>query len=59
LPNGFAPEGVERRRAEQGILGAKTQVIAQYGADSRAVELLGLKRKSARRRPTRRPSPVS
>jgi hypothetical protein len=36
--------------------GAKTQVIAQYGPDSQVMQLLGLKRKSARRRPTRRTS---
>jgi hypothetical protein len=38
-----------------GILGAKAQVIAQYGADSNAVQLVGLKRKSERRRVARRP----
>jgi hypothetical protein len=38
----------------EGILGARTQVIAQYGPDSNAVQLLGLKRKSERRRPARR-----
>ncbi|HWQ13731.1 MAG TPA: hypothetical protein VNL77_13085 [Roseiflexaceae bacterium] len=38
----------------EGILGAKRQVLAQYGADSHAVQLLGLKRRSARRRPVRR-----
>jgi hypothetical protein len=37
-----------------GILGAKFQVIAQYGADSNAVQAVGLKKKSDRRRPTRR-----
>jgi hypothetical protein len=37
-----------------GILGAKAQVIAQYGHDSNAVQAVGLKRKSERRRPTRR-----
>jgi hypothetical protein len=36
------------------LLGAKTQVIAQYGPDDHAVQLLGLKRKSERRRPVRR-----
>ena len=36
------------------ILGAKDQVIAQYGADSDAVEAIGLKKRSARKRPTRR-----
>jgi hypothetical protein len=37
-----------------GLLGAKAQVIAQYGPDAHAVQLLGLKRKSERRRPVRR-----
>jgi hypothetical protein len=37
-----------------GILGAKAQVIAQYGASSNAVQLVGLKRKSERRRVARR-----
>jgi hypothetical protein len=36
------------------ILGAKAQVIAQYGADSNAVQAIGLKRKSERKRPARR-----
>jgi len=38
------------------ILAAKTQVIAQYGPNSNEVEWLGLKKKSARRRPIRRSS---
>jgi hypothetical protein len=38
----------------EGILGAKAQVIAQYGPDSHAMQLMGLKRKSERRRPVRR-----
>src|SRR5690242_15427797 len=37
-----------------GILGAKAQVIAQYGHDSNAVQALGLKKKSERKRPARR-----
>ena len=37
-----------------GILGAKAQVIAQYGPDSNAVQAVGLKRKSERRRTVRR-----
>lgn len=37
-----------------GILGAKAQVIAQYGANSNAVQLVGLKRKSERKRSVRR-----
>jgi hypothetical protein len=36
------------------ILGAKAQVIAQYGYNSNAVQSLGLKKKSERRRPVRR-----
>lgn len=35
-------------------LGMKDQVIAQYGPDSTAVEIIGLTRKSARKQPTRR-----
>jgi hypothetical protein len=42
-----------------GMLGAKAQVIAQYGPDSNAVQLLGLKRKSERRRPVRRAAVVA
>ena len=42
----------------EGILGAKAQVIAQYGPDSNAVQLLGLKRKSERKRPVRRAAAV-
>lgn len=36
------------------ILSAKLSVIAQYGPDSNAVQSLGLKKKSDRRRPSRR-----
>ena len=36
------------------LLSAKTEVIGQYGADSNAVQSLGLKRKSEHKRPTRR-----
>jgi hypothetical protein len=35
-------------------LGVKAQVIAQYGPDSAAVEIIGLTRKSDRKRPTKR-----
>lgn len=38
------------------ILGAKDQVIAQYGPDSNQVQAMGLKKKSARKRPSRRPA---
>jgi hypothetical protein len=40
----------------EGILGARWQVIAQYSPDSKVVQMLGLKRKSERKRPTRKPS---
>lgn len=36
------------------MLGMKTQVIAQYGADSHQVNALGLKKKSERKRPSSR-----
>ncbi|NNJ11560.1 hypothetical protein EKD04_014580 [Chloroflexales bacterium ZM16-3] len=35
-------------------LGMKDQVIAQYGHDSTAIEIIGLTRKSAHKRPVRR-----
>jgi hypothetical protein len=38
----------------EGILGARAQVLAQYGPDSNAIQLLGLKKKSERKRPARR-----
>jgi hypothetical protein len=41
------------------MLGAKAQVIAQYGSNSHAVQAIGLKRKSERRRPTRRAQAAS
>jgi len=37
-----------------GILGARAQVLAQYGPDDQAVQMVGLKRKSERKRPARR-----
>ena len=40
----------------EGVLGAKAQVIAQYGNDSLAVQAIGLKKTSDRKRPTRRRS---
>ena len=40
----------------EATLGAKAEVIAQYGANSDAVQAIGLKRKSDRRRPLRRSS---
>ena len=36
------------------ILGAKAQVIAQHGADSKDVQLVGLDRQSERKRTVRR-----
>lgn len=36
------------------VLRTKAQVIAQYGPDSDAVESMGLKKKSDRKRPVRR-----
>ena len=41
-------------RFHNAMLGAKKQVVAHYGEDSKAVAALGLTRKSERRRPTRR-----
>ena len=38
----------------EGLLGAKIQVAAQYGDDSDAIQSLGLKKKSKRRRPVSR-----
>ncbi|NTW03168.1 MAG: hypothetical protein HGA19_18130 [Oscillochloris sp.] len=35
-------------------LGAKNQVIAQYGSDALAIEIIGLTRKSNRKRPMKR-----
>jgi len=40
------------------ILAAKSQVIAQYGADSPAVHAVGLKKKSERGHPRRSSSPA-
>ena len=37
-----------------GVIGARDQVVAQYGPDSNAMQLVGRKRKSERRRPARR-----
>jgi hypothetical protein len=41
----------------EAIRGAKEQVIAQYGGDSLAVQAIGLKRRSQRKRPVRRAAP--
>jgi hypothetical protein len=40
------------------ILGAKDQVIAQFGRDSNEVQALGLKKASERKAPTRRKAPA-
>jgi hypothetical protein len=42
------------RRFHDAMLGAKAQVVAQYGHDSHALAAVGLTRKSERRRPSRR-----
>lgn len=42
------------RRYHDAVVGARTQVVAQYGPDSHAVALVGLTRKSERKRPSRR-----
>ena len=36
------------------VVGARAQVVAQYGPDAAAVALVGLTRKSERKRPTKR-----
>jgi hypothetical protein len=41
------------------VLGAKSEVLAQFGPDSQAVYAIGLTRKSDRKRPTRRSAPAS
>jgi len=45
---------VSEWQLHEAMLAAKAQVIAQYGPDAPAVQLVGLKRKSERRRPVRR-----
>ena len=42
------------RKFHEAILGAKDQVMAQYGPDSNQVQSMGLKKKSDRRRRLRR-----
>ena len=44
----------EARRFYGLMLGTKTQVLAQYGDDSPVVHVVGLKRRSERKRPARR-----
>jgi hypothetical protein len=47
-------EAAAIRAFHEGMLGAKAEVLTQYGADSGVVQLMGLKRKSDRNRPARR-----
>src|SRR5262245_59902866 len=42
------------REFHDAMLGAKNAVIAQYGSDSPAVQAIGLKKNSERKRPVRR-----
>ena len=42
------------RAFHAGVLAGKAAVIAQYGGDSPAVQAIGLKKKSERKRPVRR-----
>jgi hypothetical protein len=41
------------------ILGAKQQVLAQYGDDSDEAQAIGLTKKSERAKPTRQPAPAA
>lgn len=41
------------------MLGAKDQIIAQFGRDSNEAQAVGLKKKSERKAPTRRPRPAT
>lgn len=41
------------------VLGARDEVMVQYGPDSQAVEDIGLKRKSDRKRPVKRPAQIA
>ena len=47
-------EAAATRAFHEGMLGAKSEVLTQYGANSGVVTLMGLKRKSDRSRPARR-----
>ncbi|NJM07935.1 hypothetical protein HC891_19695 [Candidatus Gracilibacteria bacterium] len=42
------------QRLHHAMIGVRTEVLAQYGRDSAAVEVVGLKRRSSYRRPARR-----
>jgi hypothetical protein len=54
LDQAYAVRAETSRAFHNAIIGAKEQVIAQYGNSSLAVEMVGLRRKSDRRRPVRR-----
>ena len=45
--------GAAEWRYHEAILGAKDQVVAQFGVNSDQVQSLGLKKKSERKRPSR------
>jgi hypothetical protein len=51
---GYDVRNTTAQQVHEAVLGFKDQVVAQYGKDSRAVELVGYIRKSERRRPNRR-----
>lgn len=46
-------------RFHNNMLGTKAQVVAQYGNDSDQVQAIGLKKKSERKPPVRRPTTPS
>ena len=54
----FQAASAQARQAEwefhNGILAMRQAVLSQYGDDSNEVQTVGLKKKSARKRPTRR-----
>jgi hypothetical protein len=54
----FQAASTQARQAEwefhNGILAMRKAVLSQYGDDSNEVQTVGLKKKSARKRPTRR-----
>jgi hypothetical protein len=47
---------IAARALHDAVQGAKAQVLAQYGSDSLALQAVGLRRRSERKRPARRPS---
>ena len=50
-------ENAAVRALHEGILNAKLQVLAQFGADSFEIKALGLKRISEHKRPSRQKPP--